>query len=291
MIQCIHSVKKEGVKVHFLGRLINILNTSMQTPTMYGWFHLLFWALSIGGAVALCVCFKSPSEKTVRKIIFIFAAVSIVLEIYKQFNYTFSYDGTKISADYQWYAFPFQFCSTPMYVALLAALIKNKKIHSAMCSYLATFSLFAGICVMIYPVQVFIDTIGINIQTMICHGSMITIGVWLIYCEYIEYEHKTILGGISIFAILVVAASIMNRIAFATGLLERETFNMFYISPHCDPSLPVYSAVQNAIAFPWCLIIYVAAFSLAAYFILLFAITIKKAVSKRKTDKKTTITV
>ena len=81
----------------------------METPTLYGWFHLLFFALSILLGVWLCLKFKQPDEKTVRRIILIITIVSIILEIYKQINYTFSYDGVKINADFQWYAFPFQF--------------------------------------------------------------------------------------------------------------------------------------------------------------------------------------
>ena len=277
--------------MHFLGRIINILDADMTTPTMYGWFHLLFVALTICCAIALCKAFKNPSQNTVQKILLIFSLVSIFLEIYKQINYTFSYDGANFTTDYQWYAFPFQFCSTPMYIGLLAALIKSDKVHNALCAYLATFSLFAGICVMVYPAQVFISTIGINIQTMICHGSMISVGVWLLYCGYIKHEHKTIIDAIYVFAAMIVMAMVMNEIAFATGLLERETFNMFFISPHCKPSLPVYSLVQAVVPYPWCVIIYIAAFSLAAYIILLISMLIKKTFAKNTIQEKQKVMV
>lgn len=252
---------------------------------MYGWFHLTFFALSIIAAVVLCKKFKNPGEKTVKPILLIFSLTSIFLEIYKQINYTFSFDGTVITADYQWYAFPFQFCSTPMYVALFAVIIKNQKIHKALCGYLATFSLFAGLCVMVYPAQVFIDTIGINIQTMICHGAMITVGLWLLYCDYIKLNHKTIFPAAVLFVVLVFVAVIMNEIAKHSGLLERETFNMFYISPHCEPSLPVYSWVQSVVPYPFCAIIYVVAFTLAAYLILLIVLFLNRVSQKEKANK------
>lgn len=288
MLQCL---KRGGDNLHFLARIINILDADMTTPTMYGWFHLLFIVLTIGGAVALCKCFKNPSHKTVKKILLVFSLVSIVLEIYKQINYTYSYDGTAITADYQWYAFPFQFCSTPMYIALLAAVIGHKKTHYALSAYLATFSLFAGVCVMVYPAQVFISTIGINIQTMICHGSMISVGAFLLASGYVKTEHKTVLYATPVFAVMVVIASVMNEIAFATGLLERETFNMFFISPYCEPSLPVYSWVQAVVPYPWCAIIYIVAFSLAAYIILLIVRAAKNIFSKNKAQEKTPVMV
>ena len=268
-------IKEEGDGLAFWGNLLQFLDADMKEPQMYRWFHLLFFALSIIGGILLCRFCKGDAEKSVRKWLLITAIISLVLEVYKQINFTFSYDGTVITGDYEWYAFPFQFCSTPMYISLLATVVTNKKLHTALCAYLATFAFFAGLCVMFYPTQVFISTIGINIQTMICHGIMISIGIYLLGSEYVKLEHKTILKAIPTFAICLFIASAINEVAYFSGLLERESFNMFYISPHCEPSLPVYSLVQQVVPFPWCLFIYIVAFSLAAYLILLVAMFIK----------------
>jgi len=51
---------------------------------------------------------------------------------------------------------------------------------------------------------------------------------------------------------------------------------MFFVSRHCEPSLPVYSIVQGIVPYPWCLIIYIVGFTLAAYIMLLIAMLIKK---------------
>lgn len=261
--------------MEFLKSVLKFLDEDMETPTAFGWFHLLFIALAIVGAVVLCLLHKKNDPDRVRRIIFITAIAVLVLEVYKQINYSFSYSGEVIEFDYQWYAFPFQFCSTPMYVGILAGIIKKGRVHDALCAYLATYALFAGICVMVYPGDVFIGTIGINIQTMICHGSMITIGAYLLYSGHVKLSHKTILGAIAVFAVCVGSAAVMNEIAYFSGLLESETFNMFFISPHCEGTLPVYSLVQQAVPFPFCLIIYIGIFSLAAYVILLAAMAIK----------------
>lgn len=271
---------KEARRVAFLGELLNILDADMTTPTMYGWFHLLFFALSIAAGVLLCK-YKKPTDKFVNDLMLFTAILSIVLEVYKQINYTFSYDGSVITGDYQWYAFPFQFCSTPMYVGLLAGILRKGKIRDALCTYLATYALFGGLVVMIYPAQVFISTIGINIQTMICHGSMLTVGIYLLGTRYIKLEHKTVLKAIPVFVCLVAAATVMNEIAYFTGLLERETFNMFFISRHCEGTLPVYSIVQGFVPYPWCMIIYVVIFTLAAYIMVLLAMLIKKLATKK----------
>lgn len=194
-----------------------------------------------------------------------------VLEIYKQINFSFHVDGSQILFDYQWYAFPFQFCSSPMYIGLLAAVVKRKTLHMRLCSYLGTYALFAGICVMAYPSTVFIDTMGINIQTMVCHGSMITVGIVLLRTGYITATMKTVIRALPVFLILVLTAVGMNEIAYQTGLLESETFNMFFISPYCAPELPVYSQIQGIVAFPFSVLIYVAGFTAASGIIMLLS--------------------
>lgn len=264
----------------FLESALRVLDTGGAVPGLYGWYHIMWLAITVLTTVALCYYQKKAHGDRAERIVLITAVIVTVLEIYKQINYSFSYtDG--ITFSYQWYAFPFQFCSTPMYVGLLAGLLPRGKISDALMSYLATFAVFAGVCVMLYPGDVFVDTVGINIQTMICHGSMVAIGVYLLYSGRVKLEHKTVLKGAAVFAVCVAMAMVMNEIAHQTGLLEDHTFNMFFISPYCAPSLPVYSIVQGIVPFPWCLVIYIAAFTLASWIILLAAMGIRK-LSKKK---------
>ena len=264
--------------MEFFANVLRILDAQMETPEPYGWFHILSLILTFGIAVLLCATHKNASPRRVLNVVFSTAIVVAVLEIYKQVNYEFSYENG-ISFDMQWYAFPWQFCSTPMYVGLLAGIIRKGKVHESLCAYLATYAVFAGVCVMFYPTSVFIGTIGINIQTMICHGSMIYVGIYLLYSGYVKLNFKTLLKAIPVFAAAVAIAIVMNEIAYFSGLLETDSFNMFYISRHQPPHLPVYSLVQETVAYPWCLILYVAGFTLAASLILAIAMLIKRAVA------------
>ncbi len=263
----------------------------MTKPEMFGAFHILWLFITLAFTVFFCLLSKKKNEKTTHRIVFYTAILVTVLEIYKQINYTFTVDNGTIASDFQWYAFPFQFCSMPMYVGLLYGIIRNERIKNSLSAFLATYGLFAGICVMLYPSTVFIGTVGINIQTMICHGSMVAVGVYLLYSRSVPLNHKTILYAVPVFAIAVAMASVMNEIAYFSGLLEKETFNMFFISPHCEPSLPVYSAVQGVVPFPFCLILYIAGFSAASYLILLIAMLINKISSHLRASKKEKIRV
>lgn len=256
--------------------VLNILDTQMETPSTYGWFHLLWLVVVAASTVFLCTRFRHVSGKQIRRTVFCIAVLTAVLEIYKQINYTFRVSEGGIAVDYQWYAFPGQFCSTPMYVGLLTGLFRKGKVHDALVAYLASFSVFAGICVMIYPGNVYVGTVGVNIETMICHGSMIVIGIWLLATGYVRPDKNALRRAAAVFAVAVCAAIAMNEIAYFTGLTAHEDFNMFFISRHCEPSLPVYSLVQQAVPYPWCLLIYVAAFSAAAGLVLLVAAGVQK---------------
>jgi len=262
-------------------KVLQLLDTQMETPGCYSLFHICFFAASILLTVYLCVFRKKDSADRVRKVVFIASIVVLLLEVYKMINYSFSYADGKITFDFQWYAFPFQFCSTPMYTGILAGLIKKGKVHDALCAYLATFAIFAGLCVMVYPGDVFIGTVGINIQTMICHGIMLPIGAYLFATGHVKLEHKTILKALCVFTIAVCLAVVMNEIAHFSGL--EETFNMFYVSPHHPPHLPIYSNVQAVVPYPLSLIIYIAGFTAAAYIVLLAAMGIHRLATGKKT--------
>ena len=261
--------------MEFLKDLITLFDLRMPQPEPYGLFHLLFLFYSVAFGVFLCVTHKKGDDARVRRAVAITAVIVLLLEAYKMFNYTFTWGENGLQADFQWYAFPWQFCSMPMYVGFLTIFFRRGRIHKSLCAFLATYAIFAGICVMLYPSTVFIETAGINVQTMICHGSMITIGIYLWYSGYVKAEHKTILRALPVFVAALLVAIFINELAFVTGLLETDNVNMFYVSPHCDPHLPVYSTVQEMVPYPWCLLIYVAAFTAAAYVISLIVMLIR----------------
>lgn len=267
--------------MRILQNMLRVLDTAMERPAPYGWFHLLWFAISIAAGVFLCWWQSRHPGTRQRKVILWISVVTILLEVYKQINYSFSYENG-IQFDYQWYSFPFQFCSTPMYIGLLAALSREGKVHRSAMAYLATFSLFAGLCVMFYPNDVFISTIGINIQTMFCHGSMVAMGIYLLGSGYVKIGKKTLLRAVPVFSACVLLAVVMNEIAYRAGLLKTETFNMFFVSPYCEPSLAVYSIVQRHVAFPWCLLLYIAGFTAAAGIILLVAEGVRRLIQAGK---------
>ena len=269
----------------FAIKIYEFFKTPMTTPTLYGWFHLLFVALSILAGVLLCVTHKKGNDARVRRAVFVTGVLVVVLELYKMFAMNFFIEGDRLVFDFQWYIFPFQFCSTPMYIALLTGLFRRGRVHRSLMAFLATYAIFAGVCILVYPGIVFTGTAGINIQTMICHGSMLSIGIYLYGSGYVKAENKTLLRALPVFASCAGIALALNEIIYYTVDLGNDSFNMFYFSRHFPGTLPLYSDLQKMVPYPVALVVYLAVFTLAAYLMLLAAKGIGALGRKDKTKK------
>ena len=106
--------------MEFFANVLRVLDTPMETPVGYDWFHLLWWAITLGAAVGLCLWHrKSGNVQRVRNVVFGVAVTVIILEIYKMINFGFSYEDG-VSYSFPWGSFPWQFCSIPMYAAINA---------------------------------------------------------------------------------------------------------------------------------------------------------------------------
>ncbi len=250
--------------MNFFEKIISALQGEMETPTNYGWFHLMFVAIIIASTVLLCKFFKDADDKTFRRIVLIGWIITVALEIYKQLVFSMDVDGTTAVWDFQWYAFPFQLCSTPLYVLPFVAFLKDGKVRDAMIAYIATFSFFGGLAVFFYPNDVFVRTIGINIQTMVHHGLQVVFGIYFAVRDLKKLGYKYCLKAIPVFGALVSTALVLNLIMYRA---IDETFNMFYISPYYECTLPILSEVYKVVPYIVFALIYILGFCLIAFII------------------------
>ena len=258
--------------MHLVEQILNFLNGEMNTPVPYqsfssSWFHYIALVLVLIASILFATRMKKISDSKLRRFLLIFAGLLLLLELYKQLIFSYQSDW-----NYQWYAFPFQFCSTPMYVTLFAGLTKNKKIQQALINFLGTYGLFAGLAVMLYPNDVFISTIGINIQTMVHHGGMMVIGITLL-ANQVKLTSKSIIGASLVFSILVTIAMIMNFIH--NTWISEGTFNMFFINPLYNNHIPVLTLIEPLVTHFLFVIIYIVGFTFVAYLMLAIGIGIK----------------
>jgi uncharacterized membrane protein YwaF len=254
-----------------------LLDGRMPIPRTFGAFHLI----SIIAVIALCALVIRKrelfNEKRIPYVLLAVGAVMTVLEIYKQL--VLSYDAATDVWTYKWYAFPFQFCSTPIYITLLAFAfsrfgVRLKPIYDALCGFLATYALIAGTVVFCIPGSVFCRLTGVNIQTMVHHGLMIVLAFVLLASGKVKPSKKALIGSALVFLPLMVAAMIMNAV-YGNGL----EFDMFYLAPDSGFVITIIRGWFNGFPpYPIYVIGYAVLFTFGAWLVLF--------VTKRLKNKK-----
>lgn len=269
--------------MNWFEKFVAAISGTMTEPTMYGWFHLLFVGLIIVGTVILCWRAKNVNDKVFRRIVLICWIVMVVLEIYKQVVFSFDVDTGKW--DYQWYAFPYQLCSTPLYVLPFVIFLKECKVRDACIAFMSIFSLFGGLVTVVYPSTVFVETIGINLQTMIHHGLQIVLGIYFIVYNRHKLSIKYYLSALYVFLVVSAVAMLLNLTI--PKFINGETFNMFFISPYFECTLPVlmifYPPTVPYIIF---LLIYIIGFAIAGIAVYYIQYGIVKLCTKKKNEQK-----
>ena len=272
----------------FLEKIHNLLDYQITCPESYGAFHIVSLIIIAAITFAICKRFGNGSERTERRIALYFWIILLAFEIYKQLNYAISFDEGKFVWDYRWYIFPFQFCSSPLYILPLIAFLPSCRVREAIIAFLATFSLFAGLAVCIYPNDVYVETLGIDIQTTVHHGSQVILGIFFAIrrmpLSTFKEKKNYLLGSVSVFSAFAAAAMLLNIVGYHAlnffGI--DETFNMFYISPYFACSLPLLSIVYDLVPYPVFLVIYLLGFAFVAFIMMSLVNCIVTAVSKKK---------
>lgn len=251
--------------------IFNFFAYESDMPTNYDPYHLSWIGLVLIITVLLLCFGKRMSDKAVRRVTFALWVSMALLEIMKQLLFGLTVVDGAFVWDYAWYAFPFQFCASPLYVLPLVAFLKDGRLRDAAITFIATFALFAGICVYVFPNDVLTYWPFINAQGMYHHGAQIFWGIFLAFRYRDRMNFGNLIKATGIFVTLAGIAMIMNEVVYsyftANGI--GDTFNMYFISPHFDCTLPILSVVYQEVPYPVFLCIYIFGFMLAAGLVML----------------------
>lgn len=265
-------------------KLISFLEAGTVVPTPYGIFHLVSVAITALITFLLIKYFKDCDDKTLRKLVLSFWIAFIILEIYKQTHMSFHFNDGDPYWDYQWYAFPFQFCSSPHFILPFVIFMKDGKVRDACISFMSFYCFVAGVSVFLVPTDVFTEVIGNNIQTMYHHGMQIVFGIYFMVHFRKKLSFKYLTSGLTVLASLIAVALVLDvaiyKYFMANGI--DETFNMFFISPYFPCTLPVLSSIYAAVPYPVFLLLYISAFLIGGGIVYLAAMGTRALVTKKK---------
>lgn len=244
----------------------------METPKTLGWFHILWIIFVVVSITILFLLRKRYNEKQLKTILGVYGIVAFILELLKQLIWAFNYDQVTnlVTWDYEWYAAPFQLCTTPIFISLICLFLKNNKFRKSLLSYMAFITILGSLVTLILPDSCFTSDILINIHTMWLHCGSLVVSVYLLISKEVEINKKNFINSFIVFLIFIAIAEILNITIYNSGILNGETFNMFYISPYFITHLPVFNIIQENVPFIIYLLSYILIIlvgSLIVYFV------------------------
>ena len=256
---------------------IHFLQGTMEEPGLFSWFHFIALIPIIAAAILVPLFFKDAKEKTYKRILFIVWIALIILEIFKQLIKSFHY-GNPSYWKYSIRDFPFSICSMVYYLVPIILFVnkeKHPKIVDAAVGYLGFITLTMGIVVCVYTKMVTSNLIFINIQTLVHHGALVVLGVFIYVWNRRNITIKTFYRSLIAFAITAVIAIGIN-LAFYPNFI-----NMFFINPTRITNLPIGNIVQEKVGYPIYLIAFLATIALVTFLTYLVETSLYKAVTKK----------
>lgn len=146
-----------------------------------------------------------------------------ISELWKQWTLTYPLG----KGHYNWWYFPLQLCSVPMYLLLILPLFQASHFKKILFTFIMDFSLLGGI-------GAFLDTSGMHypLLSLTCHSYLwhiilIIIGLFCGLSGSADYTWKGFRTSSFLFAGFCTIATIINLIVG-----RNHEINMFYISPY-----------------------------------------------------------
>ena len=260
-----------------MDKIVRILQTEMEKPGLFSLFHILWVAGIIAFTVLLCILFKDCKKKTFKTILLISWIVLIIFEILKQITRSFHFgDNGDMWFEYDHYHLPFHLCSAVYYVIPVYLLLKdeNSFLYKALTGFISTYFILSGLIVVIYNSIVMTNYIFINIQTMLHHGLIVTIGCLTFTKHRQVYNIKYFFKSLAVLAAFILAAIIINILITPVSL---HGIDMFYLNPLQVTSLPVAGLIQEHAGFiPYLLCYLIVVFGLGMLIYAIESLIIKK---------------
>jgi hypothetical protein len=223
----------------------------MTTPVVYSAFHLLFFF--VGTAIMILLAWLLRSLRSVRMSNIIFTVTGLILglgELYKQLFYYYIIN----DQHYDWWLFPFQLCSLPIYLCLLLPLIRNTRIRRILCTFLLDFNMMGGIATFIDPSGILHGYWILTLHGLTWHLILIFLGIYIFFTDQADLSWHGFCATLPIFAAVCLIAELLNSLLHSFG-----SINMFYISPYEMSTQLLFSDIDRLLGRPAGIALYILA--------------------------------
>ncbi len=220
-----------------LENLIRMTAWEMETPKPYGPFHLIWSVVGIALCILLAWRFRRLGAKGNRILLWVTGGLLVLCEVYKQLFYYYHVG----NGSYQWWIFPFQMCSVPMYLCIIAPFLKPGRVQSGMYHFMMIYNLMGGIIALIEPSGLVHKYWTLTLHAFLWHTALIFLGLYLGFSGHTtarksDFKHAT-------FTLLGLCV-----IAFCINLIFSDAangdINMFFIGPRVS-SLIIFKDIAE----------------------------------------------
>ena len=165
-------------------------------------------------------------------------------EIYKQlFLYYIVNEGA-----FDWWFFPFQLCSVPMYMCILLPLVKEK-VQKILLTFMTGFTFLSAVCALIYPEDMLRPYVSLTVHGFAWHGILLLISIVAGASGMADLTLKGYLRSVWLFLGLAATAVVINVIGerMSAGSALSSYPNMFYLSPFHPSNQPFVDIVEKSL--------------------------------------------
>ena len=231
---------KEGPYMYiFLQSILRMTAWPMTPPVPYSAFHILLTVFGAGFAVSFARFFgkkirsMASPEPYFRHILFSCGVLLALMELYKQaFLYVIEFHG-----HFDWWYFPFQLCSLPMYLCLLLPFVPHKY-QRIFCTFMYNYNLLGAVMVFVDPSGLMHPYWTLTLHGFIWHILLIFIGLLIAFSRMVLPTAKGFWQSTAVFTVGCVIATIINVTSHPYGNAD-----MFYITPYYATTQIVYSQI------------------------------------------------
>ena len=218
--------------------LFQMSSWPMRTPVPYSGSHLVFGGAGILAAIFLAWKLPRGTHPQVLPACGLILAVS---EIYKQGFLYYIVNG----GQYDWWYFPFQLCSIPMYLCLLLPFIKPRmscRCVKAVHTFLQDFALLGGVMALAEPSGLMHPYLVLTLHGFIWHFILIFIGLYCAFAGLGGQSLSEFADTLPFFCGCAAAATFINVASHPYGNAD-----MFYISPYYPNGQVVFHQIALTI--------------------------------------------
>lgn len=251
----------------FFEYLLRLTSWPMTPPVLYGPFHLI--AAFGGSAIAILAAWRFSSinncntnnrdnRRSFDQIMLVSGVILLIGELYKQLMNFYIVNNHA----YDWWIFPFQLCSLPLYLCPLLILIHNEKRHRILCTFLLDFNMMGAVATFIDPSGIFHPYWTLTLHGILWHLMLIFVGFVIIFSRKADLTTKGFLRTLPLFAFFCLAAEVLNSI-----LHRFSAANLFYISPWEMSTQLLFGDIDRTLGRPVGILLYILAMIAGAWLI------------------------